>query len=385
MRLVDCNAMKLFSLGLIAVLVAACGGAPEGDLQNLKAERDSLKIVRTELDDWLSDLDRQIAEKDSTIEDKIVTGIKVGKDVFRHYFEVYGNVQSDKSAIIYAENSGVVQSINVNEGQSVKKGQVLVTQDVEMIARNMTEIRTQLDLAEILYEKQKRLWDQNIGSEVQFLEAENRKESLENSMATLKEQRQKSSVTAPFDGVVDKIFPKVGELVGMSVPLVRLVNIDELYINADISERYIGDLSKGNSVWVIVNRKDTIKSTISRLGDYINPSNRSFEMRVEIDEIVDVLRPNSLVVLRINDHTEENAIVIPSSVIMQDGAGENYVFTIQTDEYNDLIARKTPIKTGLSYLGKTVVKKGISDGDDLIDKGSRKVRDGDKVKKITVK
>ena len=385
MRSVDCNAMKLFSLGLIAVLVAACGGAPEGDLQNLKAERDSLKIVRTELDDWLSDLDRQIAEKDSTIEDKIVTGIKVGKDVFRHYFEVYGNVQSDKSAIIYAENSGVVQSINVNEGQSVKKGQVLVTQDVEMIARNMTEIRTQLDLAEILYEKQKRLWDQNIGSEVQFLEAENRKESLENSMATLKEQRQKSSVTAPFDGVVDKIFPKVGELVGMSVPLVRLVNIDELYINADISERYIGDLSKGNSVWVIVNRKDTIKSTISRLGDYINPSNRSFEMRVEIDEIVDVLRPNSLVVLRINDHTEENAIVIPSSVIMQDGAGENYVFTIQTDEYNDLIARKTPIKTGLSYLGKTVVKKGISDGDDLIDKGSRKVRDGDKVKKITVK
>ena len=121
MRSVDCNAMKLFSLGLIAVLVAACGGAPEGDLQNLKAERDSLKIVRTELVDWLSDLDRQIAEKDSTFEDKIVTGIKVGKDVFRHYFEVYGNVQSDKSAIIYAENSGVVQSINVNEGQSVKR------------------------------------------------------------------------------------------------------------------------------------------------------------------------------------------------------------------------------------------------------------------------
>jgi membrane fusion protein (multidrug efflux system) len=384
MRSVDSNAMKLFSLGLIAILVAACGGAPEGDLQNLKSERDSLKIVRTELDDRLFDLDRQIAEKDSTIEDKIVTGIKVGKDVFRHYFEVYGNVQSDKSAIIYAENSGVVQSINVNEGQSVKKGQVLVTQDVEMIARNMTEIRTQLDLAEILYEKQKRLWDQNIGSEVQFLEAKNRKESLENSMATLKEQRQKSSVTAPFDGVVDKIFPKVGELVGMSVPLVRLVNIDELYINADISERYIGDLSKGNSVWVIVNRKDTIKSSISRLGDYINPSNRSFEMRVEIDEIVDVLRPNSLVVLRINDHTEENAIVIPSSLIMQDGAGEDYVFTIKTDVHNDLIARKTPIKTGLSYLGKTVVKNGISDGDDLIDKGSRKVRDGDKVKKITV-
>jgi len=248
----------------------------------------------------------------------------------------------------------------------------------------MAEVRTQLDLAETLYEKQKRLWDQNIGSEVQFLEAKNRKESLENSIATLREQRQKSSVVAPFDGVVDKVFPKVGELVGMSVPVVRLVNIDELYVNADVSERYMGDIAKGDSVWMIVNRNDTIKSAISRVGDYINPANRSFEIRVDIAEKVAVLRPNSLVILKVNDYTEEGAIVIPSSVIMQDGAGKDYVFALQRDEHSDLVARKTPIKTGLSHLGKTVVKEGVKEGDELIDKGSRKVRDGDKVKKTTV-
>ncbi|MCZ4408783.1 efflux RND transporter periplasmic adaptor subunit [Cryomorphaceae bacterium 1068] len=384
MRSIRQTAVKIFSLGLIAIAVVACGGAPQGDLQKLKSERDSLKVLRGELDDRILVLEREIAEKDSTTEDKLVTGIEIGKDTFKHFFEVYGNVQSDKSATIYAENSGVIKSIVVKEGQTVKRGQTLVLQDVELIDRNMAEVRTQLSLAETLYEKQKRLWEQNIGSEVQYLEAKNRKESLENSLATLSEQRQKSSVVAPFDGVVDKIFPKVGELVGMAVPVVRLVNTDELYVNADISERYMGDIAKGDSVWVIVNRNDTIKSAISRVGDYINPANRSFEIRVDIGEKVAVLRPNSLVVLKVNDYTEESAIVVPSSVIMQDGEGNDYVFTLQADENSDLVARKTQIKTGPSHLGKTVVKEGIVEGDELIDKGSRTVRDGDKVKKTTV-
>lgn len=376
--------MKIFGLAFIVLLLASCGGSPEDSLQSLKAERDSLKNVRAELDNRILAIESEIAERDSTVEDQLVTVVQASQDAFKHYFEVYGNVQSDKSAIINAENSGIVQSIKVNEGEQVRKGQVLLSQDVELLQKNAAELRTQLDLAETLYEKQKRLWDQNIGSEVQYLEAKNRKESLENSLATLEEQRQNSLIVAPFDGVVDKVFPKVGELLGMSAPAVRLINNDELYVNADISERYIGDLSKGDSVWVIVNRNDTIKSSIARVGDYINPANRSFEIRVQIPEKVDVLRPNSLVVLKINDHTEENAIVIPSSLIMQDGAGDDYVFTVQTDGQNDMIARKTPIKTGPSYLGKTVVKEGVSEGNELIDKGSRKVRDGDKVKKTTV-
>lgn len=385
MRLKNHNGVRIVGMGLIALAFAACGASsPKGDLEKLRAEMDSLKTVRTKLDDRILALERSIAEKDSTIEDKLVTSVQAGKDVFKHYFEVYGNVQSDKSAVLYAENAGVVQAIRVKEGQSVKKGQVLLAQDVELIDKNINEIETQLDLATTLYEKQKRLWDQNIGSEVQFLEAKNRKESLENSLATAREQKQRSTVVAPFDGVVDKIFPKVGELVAMSSPIVRLVNIDELYINADISERYMGDLTQGDSVWVIVNRNDTIKSAISRVGDYINPSNRSFEIRVDLKEKVSVLRPNSLVVLKINDHTEEDVIVIPSSIIMQDGSGEDYVFTIGQNEHKDQVARKTPVQTGLSYLGKTVVKKGLTEGDDLIDKGSRKVRDGDKVKKTTV-
>lgn len=365
-------------------LMSSCGGENKTPLEKLKTERDSLKDVRAEIDEKIFALEREISERDSTIDAKLVTGIPASKNVFKHYFEVYGNVQAEKAATIYAENSGAIQSIRVKEGQPVKKGQTIVTQDVEIIERNIAEVRTQLDLAKTLFEKQKRLWDQNVGSEVQFLEAKNRKESLESSLETLQEQRQKSSVTAPFDGVVDKIFPKIGELVGMSSPIVRLINLDELYINADISERYMGDISEGDSVWVIVNRSDTLKSAISRVGDYINPSNRSFEIRVDIKEKIDVLRPNSLVVLKINDYSEEGAIVVPSAIIMQDGSGDDYVFTIEKDTNSDLVARKTPVSTGLSYEGKTMVKTGIDEGDELIDKGSRKVRDGDKVKKTTI-
>lgn len=365
-------------------LMSSCGGENKTPLEKLKTERDSLKDVRAEIDEKIFALEREISERDSTIDAKLVTGIPASKNEFKHYFEVYGNVQSEKAATIYAENSGAIQSIRVKEGQPVKKGQTIVTQDVEIIERNIAEVRTQLDLAKTLFEKQKRLWDQNVGSEVQFLEAKNRKESLESSLETLQEQRQKSSVTAPFDGVVDKIFPKIGELVGMSSPIVRLINLDELYINADISERYMGDISEGDSVWVIVNRRDTLKSAISRVGDYINPSNRSFEIRVDIKEKIDVLRPNSLVVLKINDYSEEGAIVVPSAIIMQDGSGDDYVFTIEKDTNSDLVARKTPVSTGLSYEGKTMVKTGIDEGDELIDKGSRKVRDGDKVKKTTI-
>jgi len=374
----------LWTAFFAGIVLISCAGEGDKDLERLKTERDSLKEVRADIDGKISDVELKISERDSSIDGKLVTGLKVGKDVFKHYFEVYGNVQSDKLATIYAENSGTIKSITVKEGQPVKKGQTIALQDVEIIERNMAEVRTQLDLATTLYEKQKRLWDQNVGSEVQFLEAKNRKESLESSLATLRRQKQKSTVTAPFDGVVDKIFPKIGELVPMSGPIVRLVNLDELYINADVSERYMGDLSKGDSVWVIVNRRDTLKSAISRVGDYINPSNRSFEIRVDIDEKIEVLRPNSLVVLKINDYTENDAIVVPSAVIMQDGSGDDYVFTIEESKDNELVARKTAVSTGPSYLGKSVVKTGISEGDELIDKGSRKVRDGDKVKKTSI-
>jgi len=385
MKTINPNRMKLFSFLAFAIaILASCGQAPDGELDQLKAERDSLKEARFEIDEKIFALETKIAKLDTTAEQKLVTTYLAQKDTFRHFFEVYGNVETDFAITLYAESNGVIQEIRVNEGQEVKKGQVLANQDDEIINRNIREVQTQLDLATTLFEKQKRLWDQNVGSEVQYLEAKNRKESLESNLATLNEQKNKATVRAPFDGVVDKIYPKAGELAGMGSPIVRLVNLDKLYITADVSERYISDIEEGDDVKIIINRKDTVLSRISRIGKYVNPTNRSFEIRVEINEQLNKLRPNSLVVLQINDHIENDAILVPSSIIMQDGKGSDYVYVLGKDKNDFQVASKRPVSTGMSYEGMTVVRTGVEQADKLIDKGSRSVRDGDRVEETKI-
>lgn len=378
------NKAILTVLGAAALFVVSCDQQPEGTLEEYTAKRDSLRTERDKIEAEIATISERIAELDTSAERQLVTIYKPGRDVFRHYFEVHGNVQTDRAATLYAENPGLVQQINVEEGQRVKKGHVLVRLDAEMTARNIAELQTSLELATTLYEKQKRLWDQNIGSEVQFLEAKNRKESLENSIATLREQQGKSTVRAPFDGVVDKIFPKVGEMASGQTPVARMVNLDNLYITADISERYVGKIKDGDKVDVIINRNDTTRALISRVGNYINPNNRTFEIRINLQDAPEELMPNSLVALRINDFTAEDAIAIPSSLIMQDGEGKDYVFTIDTREHYGKVARKQPVITGMRYEGKTLISEGIDEALPIVDKGARSVRDGDRVEEVTI-
>ncbi len=371
---------------LIAMsLLTACNDdKPKGELDSLIAKRDSIRIAKDSLEAQLLILDERIAELDTTAEHKLVTTYQASRKEFRHYFEVYGNVETDRAASLYAENPGLVQQIPVSEGQKVRKGDVLMRFDSELISRNIEEQQTQLELATTLYEKQKRLWDQNIGSEVQFLEAKNRKESLENVIKTLREQGNKSVLRAPFDGVVDKIFLKVGEMGSGQMPAMRIVNNENLYITADVSERYAGKVNAGDSVYIIVNRADTLRSAISRIGSFINPNNRTFEVRVDIDYSSDNLLPNSLVVMKINDYSEPGSVAIPSSLIMQDGDGESYVFIIEKDQNSQTVARKQPVKPGMRYLGQTLIKEGLDEMSVIIDKGSRGVRDGDRVEPTNI-
>jgi RND family efflux transporter MFP subunit len=373
-----------FGILLFGFAIVSCNSEPKDGLEGMIAERDSLKSVSATLQARIAELDMEIARLDTTISHKLVTVMTTDTQEFKHFFEVYGNVESDMAATLYAESGGTVQSILVEEGERVQKGQTIVKQDTELIDRNIAEVRTSLELAVKLFEKQQRLWSQNVGSEVQYLEAKNRKESLESSLATLNEQRNKATVRAPYAGVIDKIYPKVGELLGMQSPVARIVNLNKMYVTADVTERYITDISENDQVDVIINRRDTISTKVSRLGKYINPANRTFELRVDIPEGNEKLRPNSLVVLKINDYSEPGALVIPSSLIMQDGEGNDYVFVIESDEYGRKVAQKRMIKTGYAYAGRAVVKSGIEPGEEIIDQGARSVRAGDIVEITTI-
>ncbi len=365
-----------------AALLASCASPAETPLDRLKDQRDSLKTVLNKIEDQLSDVERKINRLDSTIHYPLVTTYEVVPMVFRHYFEIYGNVQSDQVSTLYAENPGNVESIAVREGEEVRKGQVLVSLDTQLADKNIIELKTSLDLATTLYEKQERLWDQNIGSEVQYLEAKNRKESLENQLATLREQRGKSTIKAPFNGVVDKIFPRVGEMAGGQTPVVRMVSLKDLYATADVSERYAGDVAVGDSVLTVVGSNDTIYTEVTRVGSFINPTNRSFEIRIELPDTLTSLRPNSLLRLRVNDLTVRDAVVIPANVVMQDGSGDDYVYVVERREGSEdhPMAVKRKLQLGPSQNSLALVKKGLSPGDLVIDKGSRSVQTDEPVK-----
>lgn len=380
-RMKTYTALTLFAM---IFALASCENKEASNLEDLKSERDSLKTVRETADHRIGELDSLIAELDSTADRILITTFATNPGEFRHYFEVYGNVESDKTATLMADNPGMVREVLVSEGDNVKRGQLLVRLDAEVYDRNLAELQTSLDLAKTLYEKQKRLWDQKIGSEVQFLEAKNRKEGLQNSIATLQQQKGKSDIRAPFDGIADKIFLKMGEMAGMQTPVARVVNLDQLYINADVSERYMGQLKEGDQASVIINRNDTIASKISRIGNYINPNNRSFEVRVDIEGEVGLIKPNSLVVLKLNDYRQDSTVTVPSSLIMQDGSGRNYIYVVGKDHNQRDIAKKVQIKSGMSYQGKTVIAEGITGKERIIDKGSRSVRDGDLVEEVNI-
>ena len=377
MRLTRSTTYSYAALAMTVIALVSCGDTETSGIEALKAELDSLKQVRSEVESHILAVEEQIDLMDTTVKSELVTAYTADQGTFKHYFDVYGNVQTDKAVTLFPESSGVVTSIRVVEGQRVSKGTVIMILDTELIEKNIQEVETSLDLANTLFEKQQRLWEQNIGSEVQYLEAKNRKETLENSLETLREQRNKGTVRAPFGGVVDEILPKIGELASVQMPAARLVSLEELYITADVTERYITDVAEGDSVTIVCNREDTIHGAIGRVGRVINPTNRSFSIRVELAGESAALRPNSLVAMKVNDFTRNEVVSIPSALIMQDGNGDDYVYVVAMDERNRKIARKRNIATTMSYGGKTMVSEGLENGELIINKGSRSVRDGD--------
>jgi membrane fusion protein (multidrug efflux system) len=271
----------------------------------------------------------------------------------------------------------------VREGQQVAKGTLLMTLDGAIVARNIDEVKTQLELATALFEKQSRLWKQQIGSEVQYLEAKNRKESLETRLATLQSQFNLTRIRAPFDGVIDEIFPKKGELVGPATPVIRLVNLKEVHINSDVSERYVGQLKKGTPVIVeIPNTGLIFESEVMQVGQYIKPDNRTFRIQVRVPNQEGLFKPNLLASVRIRDYQVDSAVTIPNSLLLQTPEGNDFVFVVKGGNGQSASVHKTIVKTGRSYSGRTEILEGLDKGATIVEKGARSVKDGQRVQVI---
>lgn len=378
--------MKNFlQIGLLTAVLVACNQPEDNsELGKLKAERDSLNTVQTEVTERIKEIDVELAKRDSTKKLYTVTTLNIQSKSFEHYFTVYGVVESNKSISLFAETSGRIMSINVKKGQSVAKGQLLAKLDSKVLEQNIEEVKKSLELADEIYKKQSRLWlEENIGSEVQYLEAKNNKESLETRLATLRAQLAMTRVRAPFSGVVDEIFPKVGENASPQMAMFRLVNLSDVYLTAAVSEAYVGKVTSGTPVEVLFRSLDKkFPSEIIRVGSFINPDNRTFEVNIGIDKEGE-FKPNMMGSVDIQDYSTEKAIVVPSRLVMENTQGESYVYVCAAADDDICTVKKVIIEPGMSYQGETEVLSGINAGDQVVDRGSRSIKDGQKVRIVT--
>ena len=375
------NHIAYLSLGFF-LLATACGG-DQNELSEKKAQLQEYRAEAKELRTKITSLEEEIAAQDSTFgrRDKatLVTTLPVTTKNFEHFLEVRGSVESEQNVTMSAEAPGIVEQIRVQEGDRVRKGQVMVSQDSETIRRNIEELKTSLDLATTVYERQKNLWDQKIGTEIQFLQAKNNKESLERRIASAQSQLSSYIIRAPFAGLVDNIIVKEGEMAQPGLPLLRLVSLQDMHIEADVSEAYLGKFAVGDSVQVTFpSLNKTVTSTISAVGQVIDENNRTFSIEVKLPTKEDMLRPNLLAVVKIKDFEQQEAIVVPTNLILNDNQGD-FVYVVQEND-GVPVATKKPVERGLSYQGETLIESGLTAGDRLVNEGFRSVAEGTQLK-----
>jgi len=369
--------MNKLSLILISLfIVSSCQTKETGGLKELVKEKKAVQKKIDSLNKKLIKLDKAISKFDKSENLQKVT-IKALKPItFKHYLSIQGTVGTDKNSVIRPETSGIIKAIFVKETQNVKKGQALIQLDDALIKDNINELKTQLDFAKTTFKRQERLWRQKIGSEIQFLKAKTNKESIVRKHKTLQTQQKKTTIVAPFNGSVDNILPRVGEFVSPQSPVIRLVNLDEVYVEADVSENYLGKIKKGSEAQIYFKNLDLSYNTkIAQVADFIDPNNRSFKIKIFIKNRDKSLKPNLIADIKINDHIAKNAITLPSSIIQEDQNGENFVYTLSKTN-KAYIAVKTTVKKGLTYNNTTQILEGLSANTVVIERGARGIKDG---------
>jgi RND family efflux transporter MFP subunit len=368
----------------IVILFAACESKDETTAKQEKLTK--LRVEFLDIQNQISALEKEITKSNTakgTETFKIPVSIKqIKTESFNHYLEISGSIEAIQNAYISPETGGQIKEIYVKEGERVKKGQVLVKLSTLLIEKGINEVETSLKLATTVFKKQQNLWDQKIGSEIDYLTTKNNKESLESKLELLNAQLDLAYIKAPFDGIIDDIMQKVGELSSPGVRLMNLINLDALYINADIAETYLPILKKGEKVELRYSSFPELNTLvpIHRIGNTIHPMNRTVNVQLKIKNSQEKLKPNGLAIIRINDFSTNKAFVVPSIIIKQDLQG-SFLYVVKKAN-KKWIAKKCYVKTGRSYKEQTLIKGGLELNDKVVIEGYNQVSDGSEIKFI---
>jgi membrane fusion protein (multidrug efflux system) len=363
---------------LSIALLAACGG--KNNASDPVAQLAALKDQRSEIESQISKLEKDL-EAQGLIEKRLRTvGITdVKPTVFRHYIDLQGRVDAQESVAATSKIPGTLKRVIIDNGDNVRKGQLIAELDDAVILKSLEELEGQLAVANDLYNRQKSLWEQNIGSEIQYIQAKNNKESLERSISTLKENWANTKIYAPTSGTVDMVMLKAGQAISPGIPLSNILNLNDLLIKGEVTEAYASKVKKGDLVQVYFPDQDKEISThVTYVSQSINPTNRTFTIECALGK--GDYRANQIAVLKIVDYQSPKAITIPVNFV-QTGEDGDYVLVLETNEKpNEGVVRKAPITVGQNYNGYVEILSGLKEGDKLISTGFQDVNVGESVK-----
>ncbi|MBX0292747.1 efflux RND transporter periplasmic adaptor subunit [Hymenobacter sp. HSC-4F20] len=364
----------LLTLGLLS----ACGEKdPKAELAKLKQEQAANQAKIAELEAKAGTTGEKAA-----VQATPVSVIKVAPESFKSYLEVQGRVDFDQNATVAARAAGTLTSLRVQRGDRVSKGQTLATVDASVLDASIAELRTRMDLARVVYEKQDRLWKQEIGTEIQYLQAKNNYQALQRNLASLNQQRALYSVVAPFSGTVDDVLPKLGETVAPGAPVVKLLsNSGSGKIVVDVSEAYASRIKAGDKALVTIPDlgNEELSATVRVVTNTINPTSRTFttELRLDNPGKAGKLRPNMVVNVRIQNYDRQNATVLPVDLVQKDE--QNSYVLVVSDKGGQKVAAKRIIQVGNTYNGKAEVTSGLQPGDQVISAGYQNLNEGQTV------
>jgi RND family efflux transporter MFP subunit len=375
---------KIILIATFSAILFSCGKKEENaNIDSLIASKNlvSIKAKRAELQTQLTQLDNAIAELDMKKTEEALVSVETVKDtVFSHYLEVQGNVNTKENLIIYPQFAGILNTVNVIAGQKVSKGQVLGTIDDGGLSQQLGQLENQLALAKTTFERQKRLWDQKIGSEIQYLQAQTNMVSQQKAVNQMKAQLAKTKVIAPFNGVIDELIAERGQVVGPGQGLMRIVNLNNMFVSTTVPESYIGKLKVGTEVSVyLASLGKSFNGKIRQVGNNINPNNRSFGIEVSVPNTDNLLRPNQVAKLKITDYTSAKAVVVPSNVIQEDADGNQFVFEVTSVKDKTGIAKKVIVKVGKTSDNFTEILSGLEPKTLLVGDGVKTVSEGMKL------
>jgi len=377
------------------ILLISCGGSENESLDTLIANKDlneirSRKSSLTEelksLTEQVETLDSLIAILDADTRLPLVNTFEVVPQNFEHYLELQGDVATKQNVLIYPEMAGTLEQVYVTEGDRVAKGQILGRIDDGGMANQLEQLKAQAALAETTFERQKRLWEQNIGSEIQYLQAKTSYEATKNNVEQVERQLSKSALRAPFSGIIDDVIKDQGTVVspGPGSEVFRIVNLSNMYITVDVPETYVGSINEGTKAKVYFPvLGDSVQTKIRQAGNFINPNNRSFSVEIPVTNAKGRVKPNLSARVMINDYSNPGALLVPQSVISENAEGDQYVFIAEnpTEEMKGT-AKKRVVTTGKTQGRFVEILSGLKAGDLIIQEGARSVKDNQEVQII---